>query len=80
MAEHHALGKAGGAAGVEDTQQGVATAACILDGHGTVDQCFIVEHTQRRRPATGVDDCVYSRCLGSYLHALFDEGVINDQY
>ncbi|MCY1412317.1 hypothetical protein D9M71_277190 [compost metagenome] len=80
VAEHHAFREAGGAAGVEDAQQGVATAACVLDWLVLGDQRFVAEHAFRRLVVAGVDHRADGLGLGGDLPAQVLEGIVDDQH
>jgi hypothetical protein len=56
VTEHHALGAAGGAAGVEDTGERVPAAAGVLDGLGGRDEFFEAVRAVGGGLVTGVDD------------------------
>ena len=55
MAQHHALGTAGGAAGVEDTGEIVTLAHGVRDGLALRDQRFVVLHAGGRLAVIGID-------------------------
>ncbi|MNE78988.1 hypothetical protein D3C80_1754370 [compost metagenome] len=79
MAEHHPFGEAGGATGVEDAQQGVALAPCILHRSVGTDQGFIVEHARRGLAVTGIDQGVYALGGSADLCRQGGKGIIDDQ-
>ena len=80
MAEHHALGEAGGAAGVENAEQGIAATARILHRFADRDQGFVVEHAARRFAVTGVDHLAHGFRLLEYLGAQFLVVIVDDQH
>jgi hypothetical protein len=51
VAQHHALGKTGGAAGVEDAGQVFAAAHRVGNGRGRVDQPFVAVHAGGTGPS-----------------------------
>ncbi|MNL63657.1 hypothetical protein D3C87_1878100 [compost metagenome] len=80
MAEHHALGETGGAAGVENAQQGVAATVRVFHRFVLGDQGFVVEHALGRFAVTGINHQADALRLDGHLGAQFLEGVIDDQH
>ena len=56
MAEHDALGTAGGAAGVEDAAEVLALAHCIHDRRTARDQALVVLHAGGCLAVIGIDE------------------------
>ncbi|MNN39777.1 hypothetical protein D3C81_1538260 [compost metagenome] len=79
MTEHHTFREPGGAAGVEDTQQGIATAARVLDWLVFGDQLLVVVHAGGRFAVTRIDQGTDGLGLGDDLRAQVLEVVIDDQ-
>ncbi|MNO74353.1 hypothetical protein D3C76_653490 [compost metagenome] len=80
VAEHHALGEACGAAGVEDAEQGIALAARIFHRCAGGDQRLVAEHAFRGLAVAGVDHRAQGLRLGHDLPAQGEEGVVDDQH
>ena len=79
VGQHDALGKARGAAGVEDAGQVLAGPLGIL-GRGVVgDQGLVVQHAVGRLAVTGIDQG-FDRRLGQDLGHHVDEGVVDDHH
>ncbi len=79
VAEHHALGKAGSAAGIEDTGQIVTGAARVRHRVGGVQDVFVVVHALGRVAVSGKDDCAQARHLGADRGGGGSEGIVNNQ-
>ncbi|MNE57798.1 hypothetical protein D3C80_1527860 [compost metagenome] len=80
VTEHHALGETGGAAGIENAQQGVATTVRVFNRFVLGDQGFIVEHAFRRFAVTGINHQADTLGLDGHLGAQFLESIIDDQH
>ncbi|MNM90030.1 hypothetical protein D3C81_1022760 [compost metagenome] len=78
VAQHHALGKAGGAAGVKDAGQVVALPVGILDRPAPGNQVLVVEHARRGLAVTGIDDVAQGPGFGGHPGGGFLEGVVHD--
>ncbi|MNF98688.1 hypothetical protein D3C84_815590 [compost metagenome] len=79
MAEHHPFGKTGGATGVENPQQCLATATHILHRWVVGDQRFVSEHSWRCLAHADMNDVLHGHRLFDNVFSLLAEGVINDQ-
>ncbi|MNN49972.1 hypothetical protein D3C81_1645340 [compost metagenome] len=80
VADHHPFREAGGAAGIENTQQRIAATAHVLHRLMFGDEGFIAMHAFRSLAVAGVDqDGGDLRLAGNPLgHAL--EGIVDDQH
>ncbi|MCY1286702.1 hypothetical protein D9M70_356780 [compost metagenome] len=79
MAEHHALGEAGGAAGVEDAEQRIAATAGVFHGLAAFDQRLVAEHAFGSFAVAGMDHRADGLRIGGDARAELLEGVIDDQ-
>ncbi|MNP06799.1 hypothetical protein D3C76_987980 [compost metagenome] len=79
VTEHYPFGKPGGATGVENPQQGLATATHILHRWAVNDQRFVIKHAWRRIKGAGMNDPLHGHRLCNNLLTLLHEGVIDDQ-
>ncbi|MNN19801.1 hypothetical protein D3C81_1330560 [compost metagenome] len=79
MADHHALGEAGGAAGVENPQQGIAATAHVFYRRRFGQQRFVIEHAWRGFTVAGINDMAYGFGLAGNQRALVLEGIVDDQ-
>ncbi|MNZ72100.1 hypothetical protein D3C78_904700 [compost metagenome] len=80
VAEHHALGKTGGATGVEDAQQRVTAAARVFHRLAVGDQCLVAEHAFRYLAVAGIDHRANGLRAGGGAGTQFLEGVVDDQH
>ncbi|MCY1361091.1 hypothetical protein D9M69_477470 [compost metagenome] len=80
VADHHAFGEAGGAAGVEDAQQGIATAAGIGDWLGGGQQRLARQHAGGCLTIPGVDQGAQGPGLLEDAQAYLDEGLVDYQH
>ncbi|MCY1359063.1 hypothetical protein D9M69_456170 [compost metagenome] len=69
VAEHDAFGGAGGAAGIENSQQGVAAAMRVFHRFILGDQRFVVEHALGRFAVAGIDHQPDALCFDGHLGA-----------
>ncbi|MNK85765.1 hypothetical protein D3C87_1056550 [compost metagenome] len=79
VAQHHALGKARGAAGVEDAGQVVVATARVGHGRGGLQQRLVAEHAGRRRAVAAVDHLAQAARLPAHLLDHRAEGVVHQQ-
>ncbi|MCY1364158.1 hypothetical protein D9M68_565820 [compost metagenome] len=80
VADHHALGETGGAAGVEHPEQRIAAAAHVLHRLGRGQQCLVVEHAFGGFAVASIDQVAERIGLleDRFAHRL--EGVVDDQH
>ena len=80
MSEHHTLGEAGRAPGVEHAGQVSSSAHRIGHGQRVRDQRLVRQHVRRRRGVTGMDDRLQRLREFAQLRHQRGERVIDDQH
>ena len=79
VAEHHALGGAGGAAGIENGRKIVVAAHRVLDRRRRGHEFAIIEHAVRAVVLADVDDRVYRVRLRANRFDHRQEGIVDEQ-
>ncbi|MCY1292660.1 hypothetical protein D9M70_418960 [compost metagenome] len=78
--QHHALGQAGGAAGVENHREVLAAAPAVLDRRALGDQPLERQHAGRRLAFVGVDQNRFTPGLGDDRLDQRQVHVVDDQH